>query len=130
MGHVLKTCTRKPKTGTYPWHLYQNLVEWHRMKSQRVFDSKRPFDELPPVPPDKAKFETVEILKQEACSRAALAELKGIAHIIPNQEILINAIVLREVKDSSEIENIITTQDEIYKAITLKTQKNADPAAK
>lgn len=100
------------------------------MKSQRAFDPKRPFDELPPVPPDKVKFETVEILKQEARSRAALAELKGIAHIIPNQEILINAIVLREAKDSSEIENIITTQDEIYKAITLKTQKNADPAAK
>jgi len=100
------------------------------MKSQKAFDPKRPFDNLPPVPPDRSKYEIVEILKQEARSRAALAELKGIAHIIPNQEILVNAIVLREAKDSSEIENIVTTQDEIYKAITLKTRKNADPGAK
>jgi len=100
------------------------------MKSQRVFDPKRPFDDLPTVPPDKAEYEKVEVLKQEALSRAAVAELKGIAHIIPNQNILVNAIVLREAKDSSEIENIVTTQDEIYKAITLNAKKTIDPAAK
>jgi len=99
------------------------------MKAQNTFNPKRPFDDLPSVPPAQEKYETVEILKQEARSRAALAELKGIAHIIPNQEILINAIVLREAKDSSEIENIVTTQDELYRAVTLKTQKNANPAA-
>ena len=100
------------------------------MTAPGLFDPTRPFDDLPPVPPDQTKYETVRILKQEAQSRAALAELKGIANIIPNQEILINAIVLREAKDSSEIENIVTTQDEIYKAMTLRAQKKADPAAK
>ena len=100
------------------------------MKSQRVFDPKQPFDDLPSVPPYKIEYEKVEVLKQEALSRAAVAELKGIAHIIPNQNILVNAIVLREAKDSSEIENIVTTQDEIYKAITLNTKRTIDPAAK
>jgi len=100
------------------------------MKSQRVFDPKQPFDDLPSVPPYKIEYEKVEVLKQEALSRAAVAELKGIAHIIPNQNILVNAIVLREAKDSSEIENIVATQDEIYKAITLNTKRTIDPAAK
>lgn len=100
------------------------------MKSQRVFDPKQPFNDLPLVPPYKVEYEKVEVLKQEALSRAAVAELKGIAHIIPNQNILVNAIVLREAKDSSEIENIVTTQDEIYKAITLNTKRTLDPAAK
>jgi Fic family protein len=48
-----------------------------------------------------------------------LAELKGIAKTIPNQVMLLNAVVLKEAKDSSEIENIITTQDELYKALTV-----------
>lgn len=45
-----------------------------------------------------------------------LAELKGISETIPNQSILINTLVLQEAKDSSEIENIVTTHDEMYKA--------------
>ena len=100
------------------------------MATQTGFDPLVPFDNLPPVPPPRERYETTAILKQEAVSRAALAELKGYAHIIPNQEILINAIVLREAKDSSEIENIVTTQDELYQAITLKSQRNVDSAAK
>ena len=94
------------------------------------FDPLIPFDHLPPVPPSSGLFETTALLKQEAVSRAALAELKGYAHIISNQEILINAIVLREAKDSSEIENIVTTQDELYQATTLKSLQKIDPAAK
>jgi len=105
-------------------------VKWCTMKLRMVFDPKQPFDDLPLVPPDNAQFEKVEVLKQEALSRAAVAELKGIAHIIPNQDILINAILLQEAKDSAEIENIVTTQDEIYKAITLKVQSKIEPAAK
>jgi Fic family protein len=73
------------------------------------------------------KVETLEILRQTTKSTAALAELKGIAKTIPNQAMLINAIVLQEAKDSSEIENIITTQDELYKALTInKTNFSAE----
>ena len=75
---------------------------------------------LDKLPPAREKVETIEILRQTNNSTAALAELKGIAQTIPNQTMLINAIVLQEARDSSEIENIITTQDELYKALTIK----------
>jgi len=78
------------------------------------------------LPPAREKVENIEILRQNNKSTAALAELKGIAKTIPNQAMLINAIVLQEAKDSSEIENIITTQDELYKALTVnKTHMSA-----
>lgn len=93
------------------------------------FDPKISYDGLAFLPPESAKIETVRILKQENKAASALAELKGIAHIIPNQSILINAIVLREAKDSSEIENIITTQDDLYKAAS-STISRIDPATK
>ena len=64
---------------------------------------------------DVARFETPEILKKLALSSRRLAELKGIAGSIPNQGILINTLGLQEAKDSSEIENIITTHDELFK---------------
>lgn len=60
--------------------------------------------------------ETKEILKQLSKSRSALAELKGFARVIPNEAILISTLTLQEAKDSSAIENIVTTHDEIYKA--------------
>jgi Fic family protein len=88
-----------------------------------------PYNDLPLLPPDTNKIETIKILKQENSARSAIAELKGIANIIPNQSILINAIILQEAKDSSEIENIITTQDELYKAIS-GNQKKYDSATK
>ena len=93
------------------------------------FKSDIPYNDLPLLPPDTNKIETIRILKQENRSRSAIAELKGIANIIPNQSILINAIILQEAKDSSEIENIITTQDELYKAIS-GNQKKYDSATK
>ena len=61
-------------------------------------------------------FETIEILKQTTNARAALAELKGVASSIPNQSILINSLSLQEAKDSSAIENIVTTHDELYQS--------------
>ncbi len=70
------------------------------------------------LPPKREKIETLKILRQLSFSASALGELKGDAKTIPNQAILINAVVLQEAKESSEIENIITTQDELYKALT------------
>ena len=70
---------------------------------------------LPKLPP-KANLETVKILKQLSRSNRALAELKGVSKTIPNSDILINTLVLQEAKDSSEIENIITTHDDLYKS--------------
>jgi len=72
---------------------------------------------LDKLPPKREKVETLSILRQLSVSANALGELKGIAKTIPNQAMLINAVVLQEAKDSSEIENIITTQDELYRAL-------------
>jgi len=70
---------------------------------------------LNPLPLD-IDFETKSVLKSLPSAHAALAELKGIASTIPNQTILINTLGLQEAKDSSAIENIITTHDDLYKS--------------
>ena len=61
-------------------------------------------------------LETKTVLKQLNLSNKKLAELKGVALTIPNEDILINSLTLQEAKDSSEVENIVTTNDELYKA--------------
>ena len=78
---------------------------------------------------DARRFETPAILKLLASSSRKLAELKGIAASIPNQGILINTLGLQEAKDSSEIENIVTTHDELFKDEVLP-DAFANPAAK
>ena len=80
---------------------------------------------LPPLPP-QAQIETIAILKQLSQSHRYLAELKGTSKTIPNERILINTLTLQEAKDSSEIENIITTHDDLYKEnIVIDTKKPA-----
>ncbi len=66
--------------------------------------------------PIEKDIETKKVLKKLASAHRALAELKGIVSTIPNENILINTLGLQEAKDSSAIENIITTHDDIYKA--------------
>ena len=61
------------------------------------------------------RFETPAILKKLAAASRSLAELKGVAAAIPNQGILISTLGLQEAKDSSAIENIITSHDELYR---------------
>jgi len=61
-------------------------------------------------------LETKAVFKSLPSANSALAELKGIASTIPNQNILINTLGLQEAKDSSAIENIITTHDDLYKS--------------
>ena len=75
--------------------------------------------------PPKADIETKKILKQLAKTNRSLAELKGFSDTIPNKNILINAILINEAKDSSEIENIVTTHDEIYRAMSLDSFGNS-----
>lgn len=69
-----------------------------------------------PLLPPTLELETKIVLKKLARAHQALAELKGITGIIPNQSILINTLSLQEAKDSSAIENIITTHDELYQS--------------
>ena len=69
----------------------------------------------PGLLPPAVELETRKVLKKLPAAHRALAELKGIAGTIPNQAILLNTLGLQEAKDSSAVENIITTQDELYK---------------
>jgi Fic family protein len=71
--------------------------------------------EVKSLPPGNL-VESKTVLKKLAAAHRYLAELKGVATTIPNQEILINTLALQEAKDSSAVENIITTHDELYKA--------------
>ena len=75
--------------------------------------------------PPEADLETKQVLKRLAGAHRALAELKGFADTMPNKNILINAVTINEAKDSSEIENIITTHDELFKAMSQPNYQNS-----
>ncbi len=75
-----------------------------------------------PSLPLQFDLETKPVLKKLARTHQALAELKGVTGIIPNQTILISTLSLQEAKDSSAIENIITTHDELYKSDAIARQ--------
>jgi Fic family protein len=79
-------------------------------------DRNVPWNDLPELPIKAEIYRTVDILEKLGDAKAALARLHGRSAIIPNQGLLINTISLQEAKISSEIENIFTTDDELYKA--------------
>lgn len=79
-----------------------------------TFDPHRPYDDLPRLPP-QGELETRPILKLCIKAHTALAELRQAGQLIPNQTMLINIIPLLEAQGSSEIENIVTTTDRLFK---------------
>src|SRR5213082_107869 len=85
-----------------------------------MLDPLKPYNDLPLLPP-KAELETVPVLKAITRATRSLAELKGRTHTVPNPTILLNTIALQEAKASSEIENIFTTNDELYRSMSLDT---------
>jgi Fic family protein len=88
-------------------------------------DRSIPWNDLPLLPIEKELYYTVEIIEQLANAKAALAKLQGRSAAIPNQGVLINSISLQEAKASSAIENIFTTDDELYQAYS--EQESGDP---
>lgn len=80
------------------------------------FDNKIPYNDLPLLPPI-AEIETKSILRKTISAGRALAKLNGTLHNLPNPELFIDTIYLQEAKASSEVENIITTNDELYKSL-------------
>ena len=93
------------------------------------FASAQPYNALPSLPP-KADIESRVILKTCIRARAALGELKQAGGLIPNQAILINTIPLLEARASSEIENIVTTADRLFRFAQTGAAGQADPATK
>jgi Fic family protein len=81
-------------------------------------DRSTPWNSLPELPIDTELYRTVEVYEQLANAKAALGRLQGRSAVIPNQGLLINTISLQEAKASSAIENIFTTDDELYKAFS------------
>lgn len=100
------------------------------MRTQRTWGPGplKPTYAIPDLPPPNLA-ETVPVLREAARAHRFLAELKGRAGTIPNQGILIDTLSLQEAKASSEIENIVTTQDELFQA-SLYPDRPASPEAK
>ncbi|AXF85400.1 Adenosine monophosphate-protein transferase SoFic [Ephemeroptericola cinctiostellae] len=92
-----------------------------------MWQPETPYNDLPPLPPTY-DIETRDILRKCISARAALAELKQAAELIPNQSMLLSTIPLMEAKASSEIENIVTTTDKLFQFS--EHDLHADPATK
>lgn len=88
----------------------------------------KPYNLLPPLPPD-AELETPSVLKAAITANRSLAELKGKSESLPNPSILINSIILQEAKASSEIENVVTTNDRLFTALSAN-DSSVDPQTK
>jgi Fic family protein len=93
-----------------------------------TFDPSKPHNDLPPLPP-AAELDSKPILKATMPARIAVAELRLAGRDIPDQSVLINTIPLLEAKDSSEIENIVTTNDALFREASHADDGN-DLAAK
>ena len=99
--------------------------------AQQIFDRNLPFNSLPLLPPEKQLEEDPEILRKLVTASRALATVNGSILRLPNPDMLVNTIALQEAKISTEIENIFTTEDELYRAISdTQKEENADPATK
>ncbi len=92
------------------------------------FDVNKPFNDLPALPP-AVEVETKAVLKRAISANRAVAELKGQGGVIPNQSMLVNTLILQEAKASSEIENIVTTNDALFRAMASASGR-VDPATK
>ncbi|SMD42406.1 Fic family protein [Aquiflexum balticum DSM 16537] len=86
-------------------------------------DRTKPWNNLPELPIEAQYYRDLDIFEQLGEAKAAIARLQGRSAAIPNQGMLINTISLQEAKASSEIENIFTTDDELYKAFSDETIK-------
>ena len=93
-------------------------------------DREKPWNDLPLLPLSGEIYRTPEILEQLGETKAALGRLQGRSTAIPNQGLLINTISLQEAKASSAIENIFTTDDELYKAYSDKELESVQGSSK
>lgn len=93
-----------------------------------MFEPNRPYNALPSLPP-RAELDAKPVLQACIAARAALASMKVAGDLIPNPTVLINSIPLIEAQASSEIENIVTTTDSLFRYAGTDTRQ-ADPATK
>jgi Fic family protein len=96
-----------------------------------VYDRTQPYNNLPSLPPPSDLEEDVEVMKKLVTASRALATANSSIHRLPNPTMLINTIALQEAQISTAIENIFTTDDELYKAVSETVrEENITPATK
>ena len=94
------------------------------------FDRHISYNALPPLPPETELYRDKAVIDKLMTASRRLAELKGLASTLPNQSIFVNTIALREAKASSAIENIFTTDDELYRSLTYQEDDSLEGPAK
>jgi Fic family protein len=100
----------------------------HKNLNISGFAPDKPYNDLPLLPPTQ-NIETLPVMRKCVAAGRALARLQQAAALIPNQDVLINSIPLREARDSSAIENIVTTNDKLFQFANADPEQ-ADPATK
>lgn len=94
------------------------------------YDRNIAYNDLPFLPPQEIDLETKAVLKKVNTANRALGELKGWSPHQSNPYLLLQSLILQEAKASSEIENVVTTNDELYQAYSVEDLKNVSPATK
>lgn len=95
-----------------------------------AYDRNIPCNNLPPLPPATELYRDEDVLNKLMIASRRLAQLKGLASTLPNQSIFVNTIALREAKASSAIENIFTTDDELYRSLSYQEDDYVEGPAK
>lgn len=101
-----------------------------KLSKMEPYDRYQPYNQLPPLPPETALYLDTQVMDKLMTASRLLAELKGIAAQLPNQSIFVNTIALREAKASSAIENIFTTDDELYRSLSYQEDDYLEGPAK
>ena len=96
----------------------------------QAFDRNYPYNNLPTLPPATELYRDKDVLNKLVIASRPLAELKGLASTLPNQSIFVNTIALREANASSAIENIFTTDDELYRTLSYQDDDSLEGPAK
>ena len=100
------------------------------VKIMEAYDRNIPYNQLPPLPPATVLYQDEDVVNKLMQASRRLAELKGLASTLPNQSIFVNTIALREAKASSAIENIFTTDDELYRSLSYQEEDYLEGPAK
>ena len=101
-----------------------------KLSKMDAYDRHKPYNDLPPLPPATECYRDGEVVAKLMQASRHLAELKGLASTLPNQSIFVNTIALREAKASSAIENIFTTDDDLYRSLSYQEDDFQEGPAK
>ena len=96
----------------------------------KPYDRNKPHNQLPLLPPIEEKIIDNDILHKWGMARSAVTKLDGITNTLDDPQIMVNTIVLQEAKESSKIENIVTTTDGLYRALALSATEQRSDAVK